>query len=184
MEIFQSMETSNLLKFIHEGGVIMYVILGLNVLSSSVISYKLLNYIYVKLTLKRRIAKIINAVMLHGNDLTTRMNLSKEYVHNSVFKMEIGLGLIKTTATLSPLLGLLGTVLGIFQSFQIVASKGLADPSLFAGGISLALITTIGGLIVSIPNYFFYNLIISKYDSLEVSMEEKVLSEIVRKENE
>ena len=62
-------------------------------------------------------------------------------------------------ATLSPLLGLFGTVLGMIESFEIVAVAGsMGDPSLLASGISKALVTTAFGLFIAIPTLFFYHL--------------------------
>ena len=62
-------------------------------------------------------------------------------------------------ATLSPLLGLFGTVLGIMESFELVAVAGsMGDPGMLAGGISKALVTTAFGLFVAIPALFFYHL--------------------------
>ena len=170
-------EWDNLFKFIHEGGLIMYVLLVLNVISFSIILYKLCYVVYFQSTLSKQIKSLKDSIKSHLA-IGDKIVVLKEKVANKIFKLEYGMGFVKTTATISPLLGLLGTVIGIFESFQIVASKGLSDPSLFAGGISLALITTIGGLVVSIPNYFFYNFIISKYDAFEVKLEEELLKEV------
>ena len=172
-----SADWSSLYKFIEEGGVIMYVLLILNIISFSIILYKLFYIVYFQATISKQSDNIKKKISKKMN-VTDKISILKEKVSNRIFKLEYGMGFVKTTATISPLLGLLGTVIGIFESFQIVASKGLSDPTLFAGGISLALITTIGGLVVSIPNYFFYNFIISKYDSFEVKLEEDLLKDV------
>jgi len=75
-------------------------------------------------------------------------------------------------------LGLLGTVLGIFISFDEISKVGLDDPMNFSGGISLALITTIVGLIVSIPHYIFYNYFIGTLDNMEITLKSEVLSQL------
>lgn len=172
----------NLFKFVQDGGPIMYLLLALNVVSFSIILYKLAYIIYFRLTFSKQLMAMKKSISLKNSTVQDTLLLAKERVANKIFQLELGLGFVKTTSTISPLLGLLGTVIGIFESFQIVASKGLSDPSLFAGGISMALITTIGGLIVAIPNYFCYNFIVSKYDSFEVKMEESILNGI-KKEN-
>ncbi len=70
------------------------------------------------------------------------------------------IGVLATIASISPLLGLLGTVTGMIEVFKVISVKGVGDPNLLAGGISEALITTAAGLVVAIPalvvhNYFF-----------------------------
>jgi len=62
----------------------------------------------------------------------------------------------------------LGTVIGIYISFEDITVKGLGDPTIFSGGIAVALITTIAGIIVSIPHQIAYNHFISMIDTIEV----------------
>jgi len=64
---------------------------------------------------------------------------------------------------------------GIFEAFQIIAAKGLDNPGDFASGISLALITTIAGLIVGIPHSIAHNFLSGKLDVLEIQLEKRVL---------
>lgn len=66
-------------------------------------------------------------------------------------RLESGLGLVKVIAAVAPLLGLLGTVVGMIQTFQAITLFGTGDPKLMAGGISKALVTTVEGLISAIP---------------------------------
>lgn len=66
-------------------------------------------------------------------------------------KLDAGLNLVKVLAAVAPLLGLLGTVVGMIQTFQQITLFGTGDPQIMAGGISLALITTVMGLIAAIP---------------------------------
>mgnify|MGYP001604582979 FL=1 len=85
-------------------------------------------------------------------------------------------------ATLSPLLGLLGTVLGMIQSFDMVALAGsLGDASTLAGGISLALITTQGGLMVAVPALGFQHIFKSRTLSLGLELEEAVTEVLSRR---
>ena len=77
---------------------------------------------------------------------------------------------VRIIATISPLLGLLGTVIGILGSFENISLNGMDDPTIFADNIALALITTIGGLIVAVPHYIGYNYLIGYLDNLEESM--------------
>lgn len=82
---------------------------------------------------------------------------------------------VGTCSAISPLLGLLGTVLGMIEVFQGVEVGGLGDPAFFAAGIWKALITTAVGLAVAIPAYIFYKYLLSRVDTLLVEMEERSL---------
>ena len=70
--------------------------------------------------------------------------------------------MIKLVAAVAPLLGLLGTVTGMIETFQSITLFGTGDPKLMAGGISQALMTTVLGLVVAIPVLFIYNILNSK----------------------
>lgn len=72
-------------------------------------------------------------------------------------RMKRGLGLLDTIITLAPLLGILGTVLGIIESFDVLAEAGIGDPRAVTGGIAKALITTAAGLSVAIVTLIPYN---------------------------
>lgn len=92
----------------------------------------------------------------------------------------MGLNTVKIIAIISPLLGLLGTVIGILMAFTTISEQGLSDPSAFAGGISVALITTVGGLIVAIPHNIGYNYLIQLVDSIEITLELDILPAILK----
>jgi biopolymer transport protein ExbB/TolQ len=70
-----------------------------------------------------------------------------------------GLGMVGTLAAVLPLLGLLGTVLGMLLSFQVIQAYGTSQPRLLAGGIGQALITTQAGLWTAVPVFFFHHII-------------------------
>lgn len=91
-------------------------------------------------------------------------------------RLETGLTYIKNIASVAPpLLGLLGTVYGVYKAFEVITQKGLGDPTIFSGGISIALITTIAGLIVAIPHHIAYNHFISMIDSIELKAKKELL---------
>lgn len=85
--------------------------------------------------------------------------------------LERYLGALGTIAAISPLLGLLGTVLGMIRVFSVLTSQGAANPANLAGGISEALITTAAGLIVAIPALIGYRFLRGRVDALTLSME-------------
>lgn len=85
--------------------------------------------------------------------------------------LEKNVGILSTIANLSPLLGLLGTVSGMIKTFKVMAEGG-GNPSLLAGGIAEALITTAAGLCVAIPVLVGYRILKDKAESLIFEMEE------------
>jgi biopolymer transport protein ExbB len=87
-------------------------------------------------------------------------------------KLERGLVWISLFIALAPMLGFLGTVIGMIQAFDMIEAAGDISPTIVAGGIKVALITTVAGLIVAIILQVFYNYCVSKIDSLVSDMEE------------
>jgi biopolymer transport protein ExbB len=87
-------------------------------------------------------------------------------------RLEKGLTWISLFISLSPMLGFLGTVLGMVEAFDAIEAAGDISPVLVAGGIKVALITTVGGLIAAMILQVFYNYIVSKIDKLIMDMEE------------
>lgn len=90
-----------------------------------------------------------------------------------VARLERGLTMLEIIANVSPLIGLLGTVLGMVTVFDAVTSKGLGDPQVLAAGISQALITTIAGLCVAIPALAFHGVYTKRVDELSIEMQER-----------
>ena len=86
--------------------------------------------------------------------------------------MENGLSWIGLFISIAPSLGFLGTVIGMIQAFDAIQAAGDISPNVVAGGMKVALITTVGGLIVAMILQVFYNYIIAKIDSLSIDMED------------
>lgn len=86
--------------------------------------------------------------------------------------LEKGLIWLSTIATVAPLLGFLGTVIGMIQAFAAIEVAGEVEATLVAGGIKVALITTASGLAVAIPMNLFHNFFVTRIDSLILDMEE------------
>ena len=84
--------------------------------------------------------------------------------------------LIITIVAAAPLLGLLGTVIGMIKVFSSIMVHGVGDANQLAGGISEALITTAAGLTVAIPSFFFYRYYKGKVEAYVVSMEEQAVN--------
>ena len=91
-------------------------------------------------------------------------------------RLEKGLVWIALFISLAPMLGFMGTVVGMIQAFDAIEAAGDISPSLVAGGIKVALLTTVNGLIVAVILQVFYNYLVSKIDSLVISMEDASIS--------
>lgn len=117
----------------------------------------------------RMIDKGIERIGRPLNDVHT----SIENVANlEVSKLETGLPILATIAGGAPMIGFLGTVIGLVQAFMSMAEAGgTVDMSILAGGMYVAMITTVGGLIVGIPAYFGYNYLVARVEKLVFQME-------------
>ena len=92
-----------------------------------------------------------------------------------IHDLERYLNALGTIAGIAPLLGLLGTVLGMIEIFGSFMGSGMANASQLAGGISTALITTAPGLFVAIPSLFFHRYLQRRVDELVVGMEQEAI---------
>lgn len=164
-----------LIDYIQRGGIIVYVLIAMNIVGFTIIFWK--SFIFLGLN------KNINNI---SQNLVEELTLTKTFeiaqvqssVSLKVKQLESGLNTIKIIATLSPLIGLLGTVVGILNSFDSISHLGLGDPTVFSSGISIALITTVAGLIVAIPHYIGYNYFMGSLDNFEIKLEKTVLDNI------
>ena len=87
-------------------------------------------------------------------------------------KLESGLVILATLSTIAPLLGFLGTVIGMIIAFQSIEAAGEVEATLVAGGIKVALLTTAAGLAIAIPVSIGHNYFVSFIDGLVIDMEE------------
>ncbi|NKC13513.1 MAG: MotA/TolQ/ExbB proton channel family protein [Gammaproteobacteria bacterium] len=92
-----------------------------------------------------------------------------------VHELERYLNLLGTVAAITPLLGLLGTVIGMIKVFTVITVHGVGNPEVLAEGISQALITTAAGISVAIPSLLFYRHLQRKIDDLVITMEQEAL---------
>ncbi len=109
----------------------------------------------------------------HGRDVMKESieEAGRQVVH------ELGrfLNTLGTIASITPLLGLLGTVVGMIKVFSAIMSGGVGDPTILAGGISEALVTTAAGLSVAIPSVMFHRYFQGRIVGLVLKMEEEAL---------
>ena len=90
--------------------------------------------------------------------------------------LEKGLSMLKLLAALAPMLGLLGTVTGMIETFQVITQFGNGDPKVMAGGISMALVTTVLGLVAAMPLLLTHNILSSRAESIRTILEKQGLS--------
>jgi len=110
---------------------------------------------------------------------TVELKLDEAILRESP-KFEFGLNLLKLMAGIAPLLGLLGTVTGMIQTFQAMMIYGTGDPQLMAGGISVALVTTMLGLIAAIPLLILHSFCSSLARSIQGTLEEQSAGIVAR----
>lgn len=91
-------------------------------------------------------------------------------------QLESGLSWIQLFIAVAPMLGFLGTVIGMISAFDNIETAGDISPNIVAGGMKIALITTVGGLVVAIILQLFYNYIVSKIDSIVLAMEDSSIA--------
>ena len=155
----------DLMSYIDKGGAIVYILIALNIIGFTIILWKFF-------TLPRKNA-IISKIKSH---VTINSSISSQ-IEYEVKKLESGLTIIKNIAMVSPLLGLLGTVIGVYKSFEAITQNGLGNPTIFSNGIGIALITTIAGLIVAIPHQIAYNHFIAMIDSIELKAKKEIVGQ-------
>ncbi len=181
-------ETPDPLERIHQGGIVGYVILALGLLGLLIVIVRL---IYLALTgraiqqqlnnpgapsLKNPLGRILAVAAENPDNEEQTLELQiDEAILRELPRLTQGEGLVKLLAGVAPLLGLLGTVVGMIATFQSITLFGTGDPKMMADGISQALVTTALGLIVAIPLLFMHTLVTSRSQALIQILDEQSL---------
>lgn len=125
-----------------------------------------------------------NLVEIVLEQMGTSANQIKEDLSDSgrqeVRALEKGLGILETISAVAPVLGLLGTVVGMIKVFGVIAVQGVGEASALSGGISEALITTAVGLSIGIPTLISYNFFTNKAETLILDIE-NISNNLLRK---
>ncbi len=170
---------------VQEGGVVGYVIISLGIIAALIALLRILVLMGVEGQVRKQ-SKDLKRPSLK-NPLGRVIKVFQDNPHSDPESMELKLGeamlkespklnawimFIKIIAVVAPLLGLLGTVTGMIQTFQAITLYGAGDPQTMAGGISQALVTTVLGLVVAIPTVFLHWLASSRARRIEGVLEE------------
>lgn len=198
----------SILDLIVKGGFLMYVLTVISVISIGIIIEKYRQFRKVRIANNKLIESLksqdklenIRALInLHQNecpmgimlyklfnspsDDLDLINQSMEATANlELHKLERGLGWLSTFAAIAPLIGFLGTVLGMVNVFMKIqaANQSGVDISMLAGGIWVALLTTVGGLIVGIFTIIFYNDLVQKLENIVKDMQDNAIEHIIK----
>jgi len=170
----------NLMDYVDKAGMIGYILLILFTLGISIMIWKSIHIFYFKSTREKYLQAVLEKVK-EIVDPTLCMKVSKSIIDEKMSELESGMSTIRIVASISPLLGLLGTVIGILQAFDVISKTGLGEPTAFAGGISLALITTVMGLIIAIPHYVGYNYLVRSINHFESVLLKEIDFKILKK---
>jgi biopolymer transport protein ExbB len=162
--------------YIQQGGAVMYLLLALNIIGVSI----MLSKAYIFITKGMDVAEVSQQIYetVKGEEKDYVMELAKKEIEQHIGTIETGMNTVKIIATIAPLLGLLGTVIGVFMAFKIMAESGMGSPEKFAEGISVALITTVGGMIVAILHYVGHNYLLAMVDKIEAKIEKAVITKL------
>lgn len=188
----QVVRTPNLMERIRQGGQVGYVVLALGAFGLLFALWRgivlLLKGNAINRQLKRDTADSGNALgrvlkVYEDNpdqDVETLELKLDEAILRETAPLERGLPLLKVLYVVAPLLGLLGTVVGMIVTFQQITLFGTGDPRMMAGGISMALVTTVQGLIVAIPLTLLHSLLQSRARQMIQTLEEQAAGIIAR----
>ena len=191
-----------MLELIKAGGLLMWPIILCSVISLAIVIERFWSLRTERITPKNLVSKVwqwaktdhLDAKRI--NDIRTEsplgrllaaglvnMKHDREVMKESIeevgrhvaHELERFLNTLGTIAQITPLLGLLGTVIGMIKVFSVITTQGVGDPSVLAEGISMALITTAAGLTVAIPTLMFYRYFRGRVDELVLTMEQESL---------
>lgn len=175
-----------LVERIHMGGFVGYIIIFIGLVGAALAAYQLTFLIKVGALMRRQLANLAHPTQDNPlgrvlSCLTDETSADPEVVELHVSeavlketpKLERFQGLIRLIVAAGPLLGLLGTVIGMIITFQVITEVGAGDPKVMAGGISQAMIATVLGLGIAIPLLFVNTLLMSRSRALVQILDEQ-----------
>lgn len=169
----------NFVQFIELGGVVGYCLVIMSVIGITTILWKAWSIYKFNAIIQQTLPQlIIRRIQVQNPDHHVLMDSVRSEITLAFKPMYQGLTTLENIATSAPLLGLLGTVMGIFQAFSQIVSLGMDDPAVFADGIRLALVTTVIGLVVAIPHLIAYNYLNARLENEQDEVESEVIAEL------
>jgi biopolymer transport protein ExbB len=188
-----AVESPSLRERIDQGGPVGYIILGVGLFAALIAFYKILTLFGVAAAVNKQaknpnspsdknpLGRVLKAVKDNPSNDTEAMELRlSEAIMKETPKLTSWLMFLKIVSVVAPLAGLLGTVLGMIETFQSITLFGAGDPKLMAGGISQALVTTVCGLVVAIPIVLLHTAAASKAKRVEEILEEQSAGMVAR----
>ncbi len=178
-------QTPDLITRIRQGGIVGYIIMTIGVIGLFIALERFIALSIRKRGIKRQLRDkkpnsknpLGRIMMVYQNDKIADMESLSLKLDEAILReipgLQRRLGTLSLLAAIAPLLGLLGTVIGIIETFQSITLYGTGDPRLMSGGISLALITTVIGLIVAVPLLLMHSFLSSKSNELIQILDEK-----------
>jgi len=191
-----------MLDFIVKGGIVLWIIMGLSVVAVAIIIERLLYFRRIAVDEEKLYSRVrasiekghydealaicdqnlspFSSLMRAGIEHRNKSEeLQKEMLKDAaaleVPRLERGISALGTISNIAPLLGLLGTVTGTMKAFGVLGQFGaVSDPSVLASGVSEALITTVGGIVVAVPCVIFYNFLVGRVNLIMVKLENQV----------
>ncbi|EPJ46365.1 MAG: hypothetical protein OFPII_20470 [Osedax symbiont Rs1] len=183
--LLQQSQLPDFQQRLQQGGLVGYVILGLGALGLMIAIWRILYMATVEIRFKKQLrsntylaANPLGRVLLAAQNVTVMEKaelLIDQAILQELHKLERGHSLLKLLAAVAPLLGLLGTVTGMIETFQSIKLLGASDPKLMAGGISQALMTTVMGLCVAIPLLFCHSFVSGKAKYMLLLLQQRSL---------
>jgi biopolymer transport protein ExbB len=186
----------SLLERIKQGGLVGYVIISLGILGLLIAFYQMVRLVLAEMGVRKQLSSPAELDVLNplGRVLSSIVNSDStikgesnetiemrvdEAILKELPKIEQGQSFLKLLVAVAPLLGLLGTVVGMIVTFQSINLFGTSDPKLMANGISQALMTTVLGLVVTVPILFCHSLLVARGQRLVQILQEKSLGALI-----
>ncbi len=167
-----------MIEIFQKGGFLMYPLLGCSLLGVAIVISKFIEYQYYLKILNKPLQEILktNPTILLPVVEKIKEGCGEEELTvvcaKQVSQIEKGLSWLTLIATIAPLLGLTGTVTGMIKAFKVVSENPTINPSLLAGGIWEALITTAAGLLIAVPIYVAHHYLDRQADEIVLLLKE------------
>lgn len=187
-------QSPSLMERVEQGGTVGYAIIAVGIIGMLIVLERLLSLMRTRAKMVRQlknleqveennpIGRVMQAYFENKHlDLETISRKMQEVIIHDMAGVRRGLPIVKVLAAVAPLMGLLGTVVGMIGTFQAITLFGTGDPKLMAGGISQALITTVLGLCAAIPLLLSHSILASRATQIGKMISEQAAGLMAKK---